>query len=52
MMRTVSDTPITPVRMPVELRRAVQAKAETEGTNLSAIVRAAMQDYLDGKWTP
>ena len=37
---------ILPVRLDPELRRAVAARAEREGTNQSDVVRKALRQYL------
>lgn len=38
-------TPITPVRIPLDLKARVKAKAAGEGTNLSAVVIAKLEEY-------
>jgi hypothetical protein len=38
-------TPITPVRIPLALKARVKAKAAAEGTNLSAVVIAGLEEY-------
>lgn len=39
-------TPITPVRIPLDLKTRVKTKAAAEGTNLSAVVIAALEQYV------
>jgi hypothetical protein len=38
-------TPITPVRIPLDLKARVKEKAAAEGTNLSAVVIAGLEQY-------
>lgn len=39
-------TPVTAIRIPLELKAQVMEKAAAEGTNLSAIVNAALTRYV------
>lgn len=38
-------TPITAIRIPEDLKSRVKAKAAAEGTNLSAVVIAGLEQY-------
>jgi len=38
-------TPVTAIRIPLDLKARVAAKAAGEGTNLSAVVIAALENY-------
>lgn len=40
-------TPITAIRIPVDLKAAAQAKAAREGTTLSAVVNESLKRYLE-----
>lgn len=51
-MADVARTPITPVRIPTELKEQAAEKAREAGTTLSAVVIAAVADYVSGKWEP
>ena len=39
-------TPVTAIRIPLELKAQVAEKAAAEGTNLSAVVIAALTRYV------
>jgi len=40
-------TPITAVRIPVDLKASVQKKAAREGKTLSRVINDALREYLD-----
>lgn len=42
-------TPTTTTRIPLDLKARVQAKAAREGTTLTAIIVAALEDYVNGE---
>ena len=42
---------VVPVRIDPELRAAVKARAETDGTTTSGIIREALRRFLDVKQT-
>lgn len=45
---TVSKgTPLRPIRMPDGLWQAVQAKAESQGTNASEVVRQLLTEWVE-----
>lgn len=41
-----ADTPIHCIRCPDELWSAAQAQAKTEGTNITSVVKAALEQYV------
>ena len=43
----MSKTPLRAIRIDSELWEAAQAKAATEGDNLSAVIRDSLRKYLD-----
>lgn len=52
MMRAVPNTPGTPrrsIRVADALWDAAQAKAEAEGTDVSAVIRKALERYVKRK---
>ena len=49
MMRGVPNTPGTPrrtIRVPDALLEAAQAKAEQQGTDVSAVIRKALERFV------
>jgi predicted DNA-binding protein len=44
-------TPITSVRIPTPLRRRLEAKAARTGTTLTAVIVAALEEYVEGEDT-
>lgn len=51
-MAGVARTPITPVRVPLDLKEAAVTRAQEDGLALSAVVIAALRDYVSGTWAP
>jgi predicted transcriptional regulator len=52
MMRSVPNTPGTPrrtIRVPDALWDAAQAKAEEKGTDVSAVIRKALERFVKRK---
>lgn len=40
------ESPITPVRLPKEMKAAAKARAKQERRSFSEVVRLALEDYL------
>lgn len=40
------ETPLTPVRIPKQLKASAKARAKREGRTFSEVVRLALEDYL------
>lgn len=51
-MPNPNHTPIRAVRVPDEVWDAAKAKAQAEGTNVSAVVLAALHEYVAPRARP